>query len=141
MIQRNFYFALLLGLSLGACQNETPRKTTGGNEGHPAKEQLRTDSKQPIIFERRKVVGVKDTLTFDVKHVANLTATIKTIDGSGNNIRINQIVFPDASTDGPFGESMTDSLTQAGTYKLIIGESQMQENRYSGAYTVTVELK
>ncbi|KGE13435.1 hypothetical protein [Sphingobacterium deserti] len=140
MIQRNFYVALLLALSLAACQNETTKTENVGEKDQPAKEQLTEESKKPIIFERQKVEGVKDTLTFDVKHAATFTAAIKTLDGSGS-IRINQIVFPDGTTDGPFGDSMTDSLTKTGTYQLIIGESQMQENRYSGAYTVTVELK
>mgnify|MGYP007121801804 CR=1 FL=1 len=49
--------------------------------------------------------------------------------GDMANVRFNQIVMPDGTSDGPFGRSIEYGLEQQGTYHLLIGESLMAGER------------
>src|SRR5690606_7305752 len=42
--------------------------------------------------------------------------------GTERNMRINQIIMPDGSMDGPFGHDIHYGTAQKGNYKLIIGK-------------------
>ncbi|KRD10351.1 hypothetical protein ASE21_11615 [Flavobacterium sp. Root901] len=59
----------------------------------------------------------------------------------GGNIRFNQIIFPDKSSDGPFGADLTLNLRQKGNNILVIGHSQMADNPYYGKFEVQLENK
>ncbi|MCF6131929.1 hypothetical protein [Flavobacterium wongokense] len=76
---------------------------------------------------------------FTNKEAANLKATITTMEGDGN-IRFNQILFPDQTSDGPFGKEMEHELKTTGIHTLIIGHSLMAEGRYEGKFKVDVKL-
>ncbi|GAA3757389.1 hypothetical protein [Flavobacterium ginsengiterrae] len=55
------------------------------------------------------------------------------------NIRFNQIIFPDKSSDGPFGTDLKTNIKQKGNYVLVIGHSQMAENPYYGKFKIELE--
>lgn len=132
---------LLAGLSLTACQQgreQTDQKLDSVES--PAMEQLTEADSSTIIFERTRVQGQKDTLSFRVPKVCKASINIET-EGKARNIRINQFIMPDGQTDGPFGNMLTDSLKQTGTYQVVIAESLMAEDTYTGAYKVKIELK
>ncbi len=57
------------------------------------------------------------------------------------NIRFNQIIFPDASSDGPFGKELTYDLSQQGIYTIIIGSNLMAENAYTGDFLLHLMIK
>lgn len=57
------------------------------------------------------------------------------------NIRFNQIIFPDKTSDGPFGSELKINVKQKGTYILVIGHSQMAENPYWGKFKIQLETK
>ncbi|KOP37466.1 hypothetical protein DBB36_14850 [Flavobacterium sp. WLB] len=61
--------------------------------------------------------------------------------GGKGNIRFNQIISPDKSSDGPFGIDLKTSLEQKGNYILVIGHSQMADNPFYGKFTVQLETK
>lgn len=69
-----------------------------------------------------------------------LKASIITTTGTGN-IRFNQIIFPDNSSDGPFGMDLEMKLNQNGTYILVIGHSQMADFPFWGKFNVQIENK
>ena len=56
------------------------------------------------------------------------------------NIRFNQIIAPDKTSDGPFGMDLETKLEQKGDYILIIGHSQMADNPYVGKFVVQLEM-
>ncbi len=60
---------------------------------------------------------------------------------ANGNIRFNQIIFPDKSSDGPFGMDLKMQLTQKGNHIIIIGHSQMADNPYWGKFKVQLENK
>ena len=60
--------------------------------------------------------------------------------GKGN-IRFNQIIFPDKTSDGPFGMDLKIQLNQKGNHILVIGHSLMADNPYSGKFKVQLENK
>ncbi|KAF2078940.1 hypothetical protein [Flavobacterium sharifuzzamanii] len=62
-------------------------------------------------------------------------------DGGKGNIRFNQIIFPDKSSDGPFGMDLKIPLKQKGTHVLIIGHSLMADNPYYGKFKVQLDIK
>ncbi|CAC9976239.1 hypothetical protein [Flavobacterium panici] len=61
--------------------------------------------------------------------------------GGKGNIRFNQIISPDKSSDGPFGMDLNTNLEQKGNYILVIGHSQMADNPFYGKFTVQLENK
>lgn len=67
-----------------------------------------------------------------------ISAKINTVE-KGRNLRINQIVMPDNSTDGPFSKEMKFSKKKNGTYKIVIGKNLMTEGKLTGNISVTVE--
>lgn len=99
-----------------------------------------TVKKQLLRFSGKKVLDKKDTLLFeaDTNDIVNITLTVPKDSG---NIRINQIIAPDNTADGPFGRTYNDTLHLSGTYHIIIGSSLMQEFPYAGPYDVTVSFK
>ena len=69
-----------------------------------------------------------------------LQAEIIPATGKGN-IRFNQIIFPDKTSDGPFGMDLKIPLKQKGNYILAIGHSLMAENPYYGKFKIQLEVK
>lgn len=72
--------------------------------------------------------------------LGELNATIIPSTGKGN-IRFNQIIFPDKSSDGPFGMDLKIPLKQKGNHILVIGHSLMADNPYFGKFKVQLENK
>lgn len=68
---------------------------------------------------------------------SNLSVEVYTND-NGRNIRINQIVKPDNSTDGPFTNKMNYKTSKKGTYKIVIGKNLMAQGKLSGNFSVLV---
>ena len=85
------------------------------------------------------MLGLAHPVTFYIKlkKGKKLTATINEMADPGN-IRINQIILPDGSSGGPFGKSMEFPVKRSGTYKLIVGGSNMQGDDWKGAFTLHV---
>lgn len=67
-----------------------------------------------------------------------LEAKIVRITGKGN-IRFNQIIFPDKTSDGPFGMDLKIHLKQKGNHIIVIGHSLMADNPFSGKFKVQLE--
>ncbi|HEY1193707.1 hypothetical protein [Flavobacterium sp.] len=55
------------------------------------------------------------------------------------NIRFNQIIFPDKTSDGPFGMDLEIPLKQKGVHVLVIGHSLMADNPYYGKFEVQIK--
>jgi hypothetical protein len=85
--------------------------------------------------------GVIDTVhpkiyvKFTIENSGELNARIIPEAGKGN-IHFNQIIFPDASSDGPFGMDLKIPVIQKGNYILVIGHSQMANDPYRGKFAV-----
>jgi hypothetical protein len=79
-------------------------------------------------------------ITFKSEDLGTLHAMIVPTTGKGN-IRFNQIIFPDKSSDGPFGMDLKIPLKQKGDYILVIGHSLMADNPYWGKFKVQLENK
>lgn len=56
------------------------------------------------------------------------------------NLRLSQIIMPDGTMDGPFGLQTEYDLNQNGWYELIISESLMAWDPWTGDVQVTVSL-
>lgn len=78
-------------------------------------------------------------IKFENKELSKVNAKIIPTTGKGN-IRFNQIIFPNGTSDGPFGMDLESSLKQAGTYILVIGHSQMADYPFIGDFKVQLEL-
>ncbi|MEO8254487.1 MAG: hypothetical protein ABI554_08870 [Flavobacterium sp.] len=77
---------------------------------------------------------------FKNEAIGELNATIITPTRTGN-IRFNQIVFPDNTSNGPFGMDLKIKLTQKGNHILVIGHSLMADNPFWGKFKVQIENK
>lgn len=79
-------------------------------------------------------------IKFKNENPGKLNGKIIPAAGKGN-IRFNQIIFPDKSSDGPFGMDLKLDLPQKGNHILVIGHSQMADNPYFGTFKVELEVK
>lgn len=85
-------------------------------------------------------VHSKVYVKFMNENPGELNATLIPTTGKGN-IRFNQIIFPDKSSDGPFGMDLKMPLSQKGNHILVIGHSLMADNPYFGKFEVKLENK
>jgi hypothetical protein len=85
-------------------------------------------------------VHSKIYVKFKNEDSGELNAKIVPTTGKGN-IRFNQIIFPDKSSDGPFGMDLKIGLKQKGDHILVIGHSQMADNPFWGKFEVQLENK
>lgn len=120
---------------LGACQSGS---RTEDSQDTVVQQPL-SDKNGPLLFERVKVSGEKDTISFEIKERSIVKIKLSTPSDTGN-IRISQIVMPNGEMDGPFGKDYEDSLQAPGVYNLIIAESMMAENPYTGEYQVEITV-
>jgi hypothetical protein len=79
-------------------------------------------------------------LKFKNEDSGEINAKILPSTGKGN-IRFNQIIFPNQSSDGPFGMDLKINLTQKGNHIIVIGHSQMADNPFWGKFNVELEQK
>lgn len=79
-------------------------------------------------------------LKFNNESFSKINAKIIPTTGKGN-IRFNQIIFPDNTSDGPFGMDLKIDLKQKGNYIIVIGHSQMADNPFYGKFKVQLETK
>lgn len=56
------------------------------------------------------------------------------------NLRLAQILMPDANMDGPFGTDTTVNLAQKGGYELRFHENMMSGDPWSGEAIITISL-
>ncbi|MWB94089.1 hypothetical protein GON26_06920 [Flavobacterium sp. GA093] len=124
-----------------------------------------TETSQPIVVEKNKeenkqigdtiflnsinekdvfiAEGVLDSIhprayvKFKNEDLGELNAKIIPTTGKGN-IRFNQIIFPDNTSDGPFGMDLKIPVKQKGNYILVIGHSQMADSPFWGEFRVEV---
>jgi hypothetical protein len=77
---------------------------------------------------------------FKNENTGELKAKIIPAAGRGK-IRFNQIIFPDTTSDGPFGMDLKIPLRQKGNYILVVGHSLMADNPYFGKFELQLENK
>ncbi len=89
------------------------------------------------------IAGLEDKVVFQFNALAgqNLSADISQTDTIPANIRINQIISPSGAADGPFGIQAEYPLTETGTWQIIVAESLMNGEPYTGPFTLTFQLK
>ncbi|EHQ29225.1 hypothetical protein [Mucilaginibacter paludis] len=88
------------------------------------------------------MLGLAHPVTFivKVKHGKTLNASIRELSDKGN-IRINQIIMPDGSSDGPFSKTVKYPIQHKGTYKIIAGGSNMQGDDWKGAFNMRISIQ
>ena len=69
---------------------------------------------------------------------SSISATISTKD-KNRNLRINQILLPDNSSDGPFSKTMKYKISKKGIYKIVVGKNLMAEGKLTGNFNLSVE--
>lgn len=84
-------------------------------------------------------IHTKLYLQFENDKISNLKAKITPTTGKGN-IRFNQIIYPDNTMDGPYGNPISLELKQTGMYTLVIGRSQMADAPFMGGFKVEVAV-
>ncbi|MCD7900806.1 MAG: hypothetical protein LUH22_13310 [Bacteroides sp.] len=57
-----------------------------------------------------------------------------------SNIRFSQIILPDGTMDGPFGNEMSYHLPIKGEYVLILHENMMAGDPWEGTFDVTLTI-
>lgn len=151
---------LLLFLSLFSCQQKENKKTPVPTADTVVAKEIKEEIKQQenkqvgdtifmnITNEKGLYVaeGSLDSIhpkvyiKFKNEDLGELNGTILPAAGKGN-IRFNQIIFPDKSSDGPFGMDLKIPLKQKGNHIIVIGPSLMADSPYWGKFQVQLENK
>lgn len=156
------YLILLLSIFFLSCQQKENKQTaidvpdtTLTNKSKEENKQIKEENKQigdTIFMNFRDEKGLfiaegsldsihsKVYVKYKNENLGELKAKIIPADGKGN-IRFNQIIFPDKSSDGPFGMDLEIPLKQKGSHTLVIGHSLMADSPYFGKFKVQLEKK
>ncbi|MGO4771258.1 hypothetical protein ACEN2I_06315 [Flavobacterium sp. W22_SRS_FK3] len=159
-----FFTLLLMPIFFFSCQQKENKKNTvhaldtlkeKNTEHQKAKEKIIEENKQKgdtIYMNFRNEKGLFATegsldsihprifVKFKNENSGELKATIIPTTGKGN-IRFNQIIFPDKTSDGPFGMDLKIPLRQKGYYVIVIGRSLMADNPFFGKFEVVLDDK
>ena len=89
------------------------------------------------------IKGLSDQITyvFEASKGQTLNASITPATKTQANLRFNQLFYPLGNIDGPFGNSLTQTLTESGDWKLVVGESNMEGTPYIGGFLLTISIK
>lgn len=157
------YLMLLISIFFFSCQQKENKNTTvqtsdsivTKTDVEDKKEETNEENKQigdTILMNFRNekdlfiAEGALDSIhpriyvKFKNENLGELKARIVPTTGKGN-IRFNQIIFPDNTSDGPFGMDLNIPLKQKGNHVLVIGHSQMADNPFWGKFKVELESK
>jgi hypothetical protein len=61
--------------------------------------------------------------------------------GKQGNLRWSQVVMPDGTMDGPFGQDTNYNLAQTGSYELIFHENMMSGDPWTGDARIMITLQ
>lgn len=149
------WFLFLISVFLFSCQQKENKKTSADSPMPVVQEEKKQENKQvgdtiSMNFKNEENVfsaeGRLDSLNskiyvkFKNEDLGKLNAQIIPDAGKGN-IRFNQIIFPDKTSDGPFGMDIKIPLQQKGTHILVIGHSLMADNPYYGNFKVQLNIQ
>ncbi|MFD1602554.1 hypothetical protein ACFSJW_19890 [Flavobacterium artemisiae] len=155
-----FFMIPLLTIFFFSCQQkETQNVTVTASDAEPVLEKSSISNKEEnkqigdtifMTYKDEKGIfnaeGSLDSIQsrvyvkFKTEDIGELNGKITPSTGKGN-IRFNQIIFPDKTSDGPFGVDLKVQLHQKGNYILVIGHSQMADNPFIGKFKVDLEIK
>jgi hypothetical protein len=158
------FLILLLSVFFFSCQQKESKSTSAETSDTIITKKNTEESKQEDDKQENKQIGdtiymkfsnkkgfftaegsldsihSKVYVRFKNENAGELNARIIPTTGKGN-IRFNQIIFPDTSSDGPFGMDLKIQLTQKGNHVLVIGHSLMADNPYFGKFEIQLENK
>lgn len=86
-----------------------------------------------------KLARQKTVFEFDSSTATGLLLKVTPADSTAN-LRISRIIDPTGKSDGPFGREIDYPITEKGIYKVIVSESLMQGDPYSGRFEFDVIL-
>lgn len=75
-----------------------------------------------------------------IKDYKNPELSVKIVNADpGLNVRINQIRFPDATFDGPFGKEVSVDTPKKGEYWIIVGHNLMADGKMTGKFSLEID--
>lgn len=86
--------------------------------------------------------SAKDHVTgyLAVDRKARLTASLVP-ETKDMNIRFTQLIMPDSTMDGPFGQQFNYDLVQKGMYKIIVSANNMADGKTKGDFLIRLAVK
>lgn len=147
------YLILLLSISILSCQQSKNKNVTINSSDTIVLKKNKPENKQigdtlymdfkenkDSIFAEGLLDSIHPRIYVKIKNddLSKLKGSIIPSTANGN-IRFNQIISPDNTSDGPFGKELKIELKQKGNYILVIGHSLMADNAYWGKFKVKLE--
>lgn len=80
-------------------------------------------------------------ISFINSQAKSIVVSIVFLNGSGANLRLSQIILPNGTMDGPFGQKTGYNLMQLGGYELIFNENMMAGEPWSGEANIILTLQ
>lgn len=122
-------------------KNENPKKITEQKEivQPPADTVKLQITWAKAKSDTSKLARQRVVFEFDSSSATGMLLKVTPADSIAN-LRISQIIDPNGKSDGPFGREIDYPITEKGIYKVIVSESLMQGDPYSGKFEFDVKL-
>ena len=88
----------------------------------------------------RHMTGVRTRVFFTNIDAKTARVVVTFPGGAQGNLRWSQVVMPDGTMDGPFGQDTNYTLAQTGSYELIFHENMMSWDPWTGDAEITITL-
>ncbi|MCD8165279.1 MAG: hypothetical protein LUE93_03620 [Bacteroides sp.] len=151
-----FYYSLLVYICVASCSGKTKDKDTVflSSGADPVEQVISGNIENTFIDSVTVFIALTDGqgsvelskkadqtlyIEFENDGYDRLFAEIVIYDPPGN-IRFDQIIMPDGTTDGPFSQTLQYDLPASGIYRLSMHENMMAGERWSGTFTVNITL-
>lgn len=89
----------------------------------------------------RHTTGVRTHVYFVNSDAKTAHVVVTFPGGTRGNLRWSQVVMPDGTMDGPFGQDTNYALAQMGRYELIFHENMMSWDPWTGDAQITITLQ
>jgi len=150
----------ILTALLASCGNGAGTNQAHSNSGKQPKPttihqsiSITKSTDDSLIVATVKAGSIPDSIAINIDHdFQRVNLVIKAVDdmdsllatlhaaGSQRNVRINQLVMPDGTMDGPFGHELHYRTSQNGNYTLKIGKDNMADGTLHGPAVIRIEL-
>lgn len=121
-------------------KKQTPQRESVNSDGS-IRVEFPTGSTEVTLNGNIKGLGDNVTYVFDARKGQTLNASVRSATKNQANLRFNQLFYPSGNIDGPFGGSLTQTLTESGDWKIVVGESNMEGTPYTGEFMLTISIK
>lgn len=96
---------------------------------------------QTKVIRIKHTSRVPTTIAFINSEAKSVEVSITFLNATGSNLRWSQVILPDGTMDGPFGQKIGYNLKQLWGYQFIFNENMMAGDPWTGEADIRFTLR